>query len=76
MGYLGHKHQEGQMSQEPTHNELLLKFREYVDNCIQNNTVTNPLRGDVHPMSFDEWYARIYCVSVGKHPAPQRCAEE
>jgi hypothetical protein len=35
---------------------LLLVYRDYVDKCITDSTNDNLVR----PMSFDEWYVRIY----------------
>jgi len=38
------------------HKELLLLFRDYVDQCIEDFTFSNKVR----PLSFDEWYVRVF----------------
>lgn len=38
------------------HEELLLLFRQYVDQCIEEHTSANKSR----PLSFDEWYVRVF----------------
>lgn len=38
------------------HKELLLLFRDYVDQCIEDFTFSNKIR----PLSFDEWYCTIF----------------
>ena len=40
------------------HRKLLIMFREYVDECIDNDSRL------VRPMSFDEWYNREYLQNI------------
>ena len=42
------------------HYELLLLFRKYVDQCIEDYNFSNKLR----PLSFDEWYVREYTPNI------------
>ena len=42
------------------HYELLLLFREYVDQCIEDYNHSNKVR----PLSFDEWYNREYLPNI------------
>lgn len=38
------------------HQDLLKLFRVYVDECIRDTTVEQP----IHPLSFDEWHEQKY----------------
>jgi hypothetical protein len=42
------------------HYELLLLFREYVDQCIEDYNHSSKPR----PLSFDEWYVREYTPNI------------
>lgn len=42
------------------HYELLLLFRKYVDQCIEDYNHSNKVR----PLSFDEWYNREYLPNI------------
>jgi carbon storage regulator len=35
------------------HDESLLQYQSYVGTCVEDSTISNPVR----PIGFDEWYA-------------------
>ena len=50
------------------HKELLILYRGYVDNCIENTTDKTPIR----PMSFDEWYHYVYLTDKAELEADRK----